>query len=139
MASRAASTARDPEIRVVEDWHSALNAGDVERLVELSHTDVEVGGPRGSGTGEQLLREWVERANIRLIVRRLFHWHGRVVAQEDARWHDTGTEEASSAQSVGTIFTVRDGRVASVLCYPGLDEALEAAGLDASHEATSGS
>jgi hypothetical protein len=37
------------EVRVVEAWHAALNEGDVDRLVGLSHPDVEVGGPRGVG------------------------------------------------------------------------------------------
>ena len=35
------------EVHVVEAWHAALNEGDVDRLVGLSHPDVEIGGPRG--------------------------------------------------------------------------------------------
>lgn len=140
MRSRAGSTASDPEVRLVEEWHSALNAVNIERLLELSHGEVEVGGPRGRvcGSAEELLRAWVERANIRLIVCRLFHRRGTVVAEEDARWHDADTGEVSGVQTVGTIFALRNGRVASILRYPDLDEALEAAGLDASHEATPG-
>jgi hypothetical protein len=45
------------ELRVVEAWHEALNGGEVDRLVDLSHPEVEVGGPRGTGRGAQLLRE----------------------------------------------------------------------------------
>jgi hypothetical protein len=29
-----------PEVRIVKDWHEALNSGDPDRLVELSHPDV---------------------------------------------------------------------------------------------------
>jgi hypothetical protein len=36
-----------PEVRIVKDWHEALN-GDPDRLVELSHPDVEVGGLRAA-------------------------------------------------------------------------------------------
>jgi hypothetical protein len=55
-----------PAVRVVEAWHEALNEGEVDRLVGLSHPDVEVGGPRGTRRGARLLREWVDRANVRL-------------------------------------------------------------------------
>ena len=39
---------RVSEVHVVEAWHAALNEGDVDRLVGLSHPDVEIGGPAGS-------------------------------------------------------------------------------------------
>ena len=35
------------EVHVVEAWHATHNEGDVDRLVGLSHPDVEIGGPRG--------------------------------------------------------------------------------------------
>ncbi len=75
-----------PEVHVVQAWHEALNEGDVDRLVGLSHPDVEVGGSRGSGRGVRLLREWVERANIRLEPRHLF-WSGdTVVVEQSGQW-----------------------------------------------------
>ena len=40
-----------PETRILHDWHKALNACSADRLVELSHPDVEVGGPPGSEHG----------------------------------------------------------------------------------------
>jgi hypothetical protein len=70
-----------PELHIVETWHEALNGGEVDRLVELSHTEVEVGGPRGTGRGAQLLREWVDRANIRLEPRCVFHHADTVVVE----------------------------------------------------------
>lgn len=128
----------DTEVRVVEAWHSALNAGDVDRLVSLSHPDVEVGGPLGTGVGVRLLREWVKRANIRLVAQRFFHHQGTVVAEEDAEWYDTDTGRVTGSQTVATVFVVYDGRVASVLRYPDLDEALSAVGFHRSYDATSG-
>lgn len=138
MSIRAANTASDPEVLLVQEWHSALNAVNIERLLELSHSEVEVGGPRShqSGNAEQLLGDWVQRANIRLSVRRLFHRPGTIVAEEDAQWRDADTGEISGTQTVGTTFAIRDGRVASILRHPTLDEALEAAALDVSHETT---
>ena len=119
-----------PEIRIVRDWHEALNAGDADRLVALSHPDVEVGGPRGSGHGTDLLREWVARAGIRIEPRRTFHRAETVVVEGEARWGEAET----GGQTVGSIFVVRDGQVSRVVRYPALASALLAAGLDESYE-----
>ena len=121
------------ELRVVEAWHEALNGGEADRLVELSHPEVEVGGPRGTGRGAQLLREWVNRANIRLEPRRIFHHADTVVVEQRARWH-SHTGEAIGSQTVGSVFVVRDGRVARVVRYPNLPDALDATDLGEPHE-----
>jgi ketosteroid isomerase-like protein len=122
-----------PEVRIVKDWHEALN-GDPDRLVELSHPDVEVGGPRGSGHGTRLLREWVDRANISLEPRRFFHRAETVVVEEEAEWRSAKTGEATGSQTAGSVFVVRDGRVARVMRYDDLAGALRAANIDGSHE-----
>ena len=119
------------EIQTVIAWHEALNSGDVERLVELSHPDVEVGGPRGAGHGAQILREWVDRANIHLEPERIFHDGDAVVAEQVAQWIST---QPSSRQTVASVFLVHDGLVTSVVRLPGLAEALRAADLDESQE-----
>ena len=122
-----------PEVRIVKDWHEALN-GDPDRLVELSHPDVEVGGPRGSGHGTRLLDEWVDRANISLEPRRFFHRAETVVVEEEAEWRSAETGEATGSQTAGSVFVVRDGRVARVMRYDDLAGALRAANIDGSHE-----
>jgi ketosteroid isomerase-like protein len=113
-----------PEIETVTAWHEALNSGDVKSLLDLSHPDVEMGGPRGTVRGAQTLREWVDRANIRLEPERVFHEKDTVVAQQRAEW------QAGGQRNVASIFVVRDGLVTSVVRYPGLAEALRAANLD---------
>ncbi len=123
-----------PELRVVEAWHEALNGGEVDRLVELSHPEVEVGGPRGTGRGAQLLREWVNRANIRLEPQRIFHHADTVIVEQWAQWHSTDTGQVIGGQTVCSVFVVRDGRVTRVMRYPDLADALDAAHLDESHE-----
>jgi ketosteroid isomerase-like protein len=120
-----------PEIQTVIAWHEALNDGDVERLVALSHPDVEVGGPRGSAHGAQILREWVDRANIRLEPGRTFHEANTVVVEQGTQWQST---EPANIQTVASVFVVSDGLVTSVVRYPDLASALRAASLDASHE-----
>jgi ketosteroid isomerase-like protein len=116
------------EIDVVRAWHAALNAGDVDRLLELSAPDVEVGGPRGSSRGADLLREWVARAQIALEPSRIYAGQGTVVAEQNARWR---AEEGrlTEPKVVASIFRVDSGLVTSVLRYPDLPAALAAAGL----------
>jgi ketosteroid isomerase-like protein len=122
-----------PEIQTVIAWHDALNNGDVERLVALSHPDVEVGGPRGTAHGAQILREWVDRTNIRLEPGRTFREANTVVAEQGAEWQSA---EPGGVQRAASVFVVSDGLVTSVVRYPDLASALRAANLDASHEAS---
>lgn len=124
-----------PEIQTVIAWHDALNEGDVERLVALSHPDVAVGGPRGSAHGAQILREWVARANIRLEPGRTFGEASTVVVEQGAEWQST---VPGGVQTVASVFVVSDGLVASVVRYPDLASALQAANLDASRERNPG-
>ncbi len=123
-----------PEVRIIVAWHEALNGGDVENLVELSHPEIEVGGPRGTGRGVQLLREWVAQAGIHLEHRRVFHREETVVVEQEAGWRSSETGELSGSQHVASIFVVRDGLVTRVSRYPDLAEAFRAADLDGSHE-----
>ena len=127
-----------PEVRVVRDWHEALNAGDADRLVALSHPEVEVGGPRGTGHGAELLREWVARAGIHIEPGRVFHREETVVVGGEARWRDAGTGQTTGGKTVGSVFVVRDGRVSRVVRYPDLAGALRAAGLNESYETRPG-
>jgi len=122
------------EIETVLAWHVALNASDVDGLLALSAADVEVGGPRGSGSGAHLLRDWVARAGVRMQPGRIFRRDGSVVVEEAAQWRsDDGSMTAS--QGVACVFGVRAGHVASVVRYPDVAAALAAGGLEASDEA----
>ena len=123
------------EIQTVAAWHDALNSGDVQRLVGLSHPDIEVGGPKGTSHGEQILREWVDRANVYLEPRRAFSEAGTVVVEQEAEWQSAGP---GSRQMVASVFVVDDGLVTSVVRYPDLATALRAAGFDESHERSPG-
>ena len=124
-----------PETRTVLAWHDALNSGDVERLLALSHPDVEVGGPRGSAHGARILREWVDRADIRLEPGRTFDEAGTVVVEQGAEW---SSADPGNVQTVASVFVVSDGLVTSVVRYPELASALRAADFDEPHEKSSG-
>jgi ketosteroid isomerase-like protein len=119
-----------PEAEVILAWHRALNAGDVETLLNLSTDDVEVGGPRGSGSGAGLLRDWVARAQIEMEPLRWFAGSepGLLVVEQSARWPSVDGANVEP-QIVASVFRVRDGRVAAVLRYPDLATASSAAGI----------
>ncbi len=122
------------EVGIVEAWHEALNSSDLERLVTLSHPNVEVGGPHGTGRGTKLLQEWTDRANIRLEPLRVFHRDDTVVALQEAEWRSAETGLVTGSQTVASVFVVRDHQVASVVRYDDLTNALHKANLDESHE-----
>ena len=109
-------------------WHSALNAADIDRLVSLSTDDIEVGGPRGIGHGIELLREWVDRAHIRLAPVRWQADRATVVVEQSAQWQaDDGS--LTSPQMVASVFRMDRGKVASVIRYAEFGAALKSAGL----------
>ena len=121
-----------PEVEAVLAWHEALNAGDAERLAALSHPEVEVGGPRGSARGRQVLMDWVGRANVRLEPLRLFGRGPTVVAEEAATWRDAQTGETTGEATVATVFALDGGLVARIIRHDALEDALREAGLDGS-------
>ncbi|HEU0053436.1 MAG TPA: hypothetical protein VFQ39_09680, partial [Longimicrobium sp.] len=46
-------------------WVDGVNARDAERVLELSDAEIEIVGPRGSGFGHALLRQWRAGAGAR--------------------------------------------------------------------------
>lgn len=114
---------------VVLAWQDAANAQDVERLLTLSDENIEVVGPRGSGHGHRLLREWLARAGLQLKPLRIFARGDRVVAEQWAVWRSPETGEVTGQQAVASAFIVAEGRVMRVARYQTLPEALQAARL----------
>lgn len=123
-----------PEIHIIKVWHETLNNGDAGRLVALSHPNAELGGPRGAGYGANLLHKWVDRAGIRLELQRIFHRTDTAIVEQEAEWSSADAGQVTGSQMVASVFMVRDGQVISVIRYPDLAKALNAAGLDESHE-----
>jgi len=122
------------EVGIAAAWHEALNSSDMGRLMALSHPDIEVGGPQGTGRGTKLLQEWVDRANIRLTPLRVFHRDDTVVVQQEAQWRSAESGVVTGSQTVSSIFVIRDGQVISVVRYADLTDALQKANLNESHE-----
>ena len=121
-----------PQQTLVEEWHDALNGGDTDRLLELSHPDMAVGGPRGTGNGSDLLLAWVERANVTLEPLRYFPQGGTVVVEEKATWSFPHTDEPGSQLTVASVFTVAGDLVTGIVRHDDLASALTSAGIDPS-------
>ena len=121
----------DDAVAVVRAWQAAANQADGDALAAVSDPEIEVVGPRGSGYGHQLLREWLARAGLTLTTRHLFARGDTVVAAQHAMWRDAATG-ATSAAEVASLFRVRDGRVAQYARFDTLAEALDRGGLSQS-------
>jgi ketosteroid isomerase-like protein len=123
-----ASALKRDRFEVVRAWHEAVNRGDADALVALSHDDIEVGGPRGSARGTAILRDWLDRAGIQLEPVRWFASPAELVVEQVAVWR--GTDGAvTEPQIIASSFTVEDGRVVRTHRYGSLEEALAATGL----------
>jgi hypothetical protein len=123
-----------PDLATILAWHDALNASDLERFAALLHDDVEFVGPRGSGHGAALVRDWAGRAGIQLQPERWYQRNDDVVVTQQARWRDPDTGDLGDPIAAATAFHVRDGQVHRIARFDTLQQALDTAGLDASAE-----
>lgn len=118
-------------VSIVESWQEAANRQDVEQLLTLSAPDIEVAGPRGSGFGHALLREWLARAGLQLTTLRTFARCDAVVLEQRASWHDPQTGAVTGDAVLASAFCIGgQGQVARVARFERLGDALDAAGLD---------
>jgi ketosteroid isomerase-like protein len=120
------------ELNIVHKWPTALNNGDADQLVALAHQDVEVGGPRGTTSGRQVIGEWFGRANVRLNPRRFYNRKGTVVVEELGEWLSPDTGQVIDSQDVATLFIISDGLISRIMRYADPETALKEAGLDES-------
>ena len=72
---------------------------------------------------------WLARAGIRLTPKRVFARDATLVVEQDASWKDAAGGVPGPAQPVASVLRLRDGRIAAVVRYDDLPEALAAAGL----------
>jgi hypothetical protein len=116
-------------LAVVNGWVAAANAQDAERLAELSDPNIEIVGPRGSGFGHQLLRDWLARAGLELETLRTFARGDTLVLEQRGIWRSQETGEITGEKLLASFFQVKDGRVAKFARFDSLDGAFAAAGL----------
>lgn len=120
-------------VQVVLAWHDALNREDGEEMLRLSDPNIEIVGPRGSGFGLELLRQWLHHARVHLLPRRRFAARDTVVVEERGIWVSPETGEVVGESDVASVFRVRQGRVAYCARFDTLAAALAHAELDETH------
>lgn len=121
-------------LALVLEWQDAANQQDSDRLAELSTPDIEVVGPRGSGHGRQLLREWLARAGLQLTAVRAFARDDVVVLAQRGVWRSVETGAATGERDLASRFRVDGQQVAQFARYDSLDLALAEAGLQEADE-----
>ena len=117
------------EHTTVQAWQEAANAQDIDRLLALSSPEIVLVGPRGRGSGHQLLRDWVARAGLTLTTQAAYQRGETVVLAQRAKWQPESTGSEISEADLATRFQVRNGQVVELERYNNLNSALAAAGL----------
>jgi hypothetical protein len=118
----------DP-VPAVLAWHDAANTQNVQRLQALSSPDVEIVGPRGSGRGRELLRDWLGRAGATFAPKRVFARGNAVVVEQHAAWRAPDSSTVVNEVDLASSFVVDGGLVSRFQRFDSLDEALAASGL----------
>ncbi len=123
----------DP-LAIVRAWQNAANHQDAQRLLDLSDPSIEIVGPRGSGFGHQVLRDWMGRAGLNLTTLRAFVRNNTVVLAQHGVWRSVETGEVIGEADIASQLTVSGERVTKFARYDRLDEALTKSGLEKTDE-----
>ena len=118
-------------------WQEAVNAQDETLLLQLSHPDIEMVGPRGTAKGHEILVTWLERAGLTLETRRVFAKGDAVVFSQYGVWRPLAAGELQGEAKVASSFLVQNGQITEVARYDTLAEALAHAGSGEADEVLS--
>ena len=116
-------------VTVVQAWQDAANTQNVDGLIALSDPNIEIIGPRGSGYGHQLLRDWLGRAGLRLETLRVFARGDAVVVEQHGVWRSVETGDVTGERDIASRFRVDGERIVQFARYDSLSEALAEADL----------
>lgn len=114
---------------LVEDWQEAANSQNIDRLLELSAPTIEIVGPRGSGYGHQLLRDWLSRAGLYLTTQRAFVHGNIVVVAQHGVWRSIETGAVTGERDLASRFQVDGQHIVQFARHDSLADALSEAGL----------
>jgi SnoaL-like domain len=117
-------------LKIVLAWHEALNTGDVDRLVTLSSSNIELVGPRGSAYGREELRTWMTRAGLSLKPLDAYAKQNTVVVYQKGEWQQDG--KVASHANVASVFKIVDDQITYIARFDTLADALAHAKLSVS-------
>ena len=123
-------------VMMVQAWLDAANTQNADDLIALSDPNIEIIGPRGSGYGHQLLRDWLGRADLRLETRRLFARGDSIVVEQHGVWRSVETGDVTGERDIASRFRVDGERIVQFARYDSLSDALAEAGLTFADEKT---
>lgn len=117
-------------IDIAAAWFRHATNRDTDAVMALAADAVEVGGARGSGTGRELLREWIDRSRAEMTPTRWFARGDLVVVEYEAVWRNRAGRDMGRRVMIVT-FRVEDGRIAGIYRHDDLAASLTINGLDA--------
>lgn len=116
-------------IETAEQWVDRSNHKDLEALIGLTATQIEIAGPRGAGLmNNEDLKEWLERANLQLATINRYAKDEWIVLEQHGTWlYEDGHIKGEAI--VFTVLRVKDRKVHSLARYDGKVQAFQASGL----------
>jgi hypothetical protein len=109
-------------------FHDHFNAGRVDEVLAMATEDITVGG-RGGSNGRQLLNEWIGRKTTTLTPQRWFEKDDLVVIEELVEWRTRNGDRVTDSTLWGMAFNVEDGKIARIVRYADIGEAVTSNGL----------
>lgn len=119
----------DDPLAIAQAWQEAANERDIEQLLMLSDPEIEIVGPRGSGFGSSLLKEWLERAGLKLTTVRAIEDGNTVLLEQRGVWRDRETGYVTGERTLASVFQVYDRQVVKFARFDNFETALKTAGL----------
>ena len=119
-------------IDIAAAWFRHATNRDTDAVMALAADEIEVGGARGSGTGRDLLREWVDRSRAEMAPTQWFAQDDIVVVEYEATWRNRVGQDMGRRVMIVT-FRIANGRIAGIYRHDDLAASLTISGLDASN------
>lgn len=116
-------------IKTAEEWVENSNQKDIPGLLNLSHSDIEIMGPKGSISGSHHLGDWIERANLHLHTIRRFAKEHNIVLEQQGTWYEE-SDQVKGQNIVYTFMKVIDGKVAFLGRYDNKVKAFQVSDLN---------
>ena len=127
---------RHDPVETVKAWEQAVSALAIDQALELSDSNIEIVGPRGSAHGLDMLKDWLSRAGLSLETRHSFADGNVVVNEQIGVWRSLETGALIDKKPVASHYKVAQGKVMYIARYDTLEKALDEAGLTRANAVT---
>jgi len=111
-------------IEIADQWTDYVNAKDIDGVLSLSATNVEISGPRGTAAGQDMLAQWVENSGIQLETLARYLKGSKMIYEQKASWENENGEVI-----LYSFFLVKEGKVTQIARFDLLEDAFGSSGL----------